>query len=183
MPVSPSSILDLIATRLRTFSSLLDKVEAQWAGGDLADLAATRLAPDMHPLRWQIAAAALQARLFVSWCRGEDRANSVPEVTDWDHARAILRTAQAELEAMPDLTTLPEAKRIEIGMIGMYLDLTGQRYVDEWLLPNLYFHVTTAYAIMRMKGAEIGKADFLFNLMGELRPMAELAAVADNSGI
>lgn len=173
MPVDIVPAIDLLTTRLTTFSALLDKVEGQWAGRDLAQLGQSRLAPDMHPLVWQIAAVALQGRLFVAWCRGETMANSVPDVDGWDAARAVLRQAKAELEGARVLTALPQGKRIEIEMIGMYLDLTGPRYVDDWLLPNLYFHLTTAYAIMRMNGAQIGKADFMMNLMNELRPMAK----------
>lgn len=174
MSDSLSKSVDLLAARLRMFSQLLDKVEGQWAGRDIDALAASRLAPDMYPLYWQVAAVALQIRLFAAWCRREVMDNSVPELAGWQEARAVLRQAQAELEAAGDAGAMPDAKRIEIGMIGMYLDLSGQRYLDDWILPNLYFHMTTAYAIMRMQGAEIGKGDFLSNLMGELRPMAEL---------
>lgn len=176
MATEISHTIDLLCARLEMFSRLLDKAEGQWAGRDLADLAATRLAPDMHPLCWQVAAVALQGRLFVAWVRGEEMANSVPEVAGWDEARAVLRLARDELETVRAAVAMPDAKRIVIGMIGMYLDLSGQRYVDDWLLPNLYFHMTTAYAILRMRGAEIGKADFLITLMGELRPIADLPA-------
>ena len=171
MPTSFAATVDLLAARVQMFSALLDKVEGQWAGRDLAALGEVRLAPDMHPLGWQFGAVALQARLFAAWCRDEAMANSVPEQTGWNEGREVLRLAQRELEDIRSLGVMPEAKRIEIGMIGMYLDLTGQRYVDDWLLPNLYFHITTAYAIMRMQGAELGKADFLSNLLPELRPM------------
>jgi len=174
MPNSPASAVRLISDRLQMFSQLLDKAEGQWTDRDLDALAASRIAPDMHPLYWQVAAVALQARLFAAWCRGVEVANSVPEVSGWVEARDRLRAAQNELSEVGDIAAMPEAKRIEIGMIGMYLDLSGQRYLDDWILPNLYFHLTTAYAILRMNGAEIGKADFLSNLMGELRPMAEL---------
>lgn len=173
--IPPAHTADLLAARLQMFSALLDKVEAQWAGRDLAELAQARLAPDMHPLYWQVGAVALQAELFAAWCRGEALANSVTELSGWEQARQRLRDASAALDAVRSVAALPDAKRIEIGMIGMYLDLSGQRYVDDWLLPNLYFHITTAYAIMRMKGAEIGKADFLSSLMPELRPMESVA--------
>jgi len=175
MPISPTHAADIIAARLETFSHLLDKVETQWMGRDLTVLGESRLAPDMHPLNWQIAAVALQGRLFAAWCNGQTLANSVPDVPDWNTARSQLRDAQSKVGEARSVSAMPGKKRIEIDMIGMYLDLTGQRYVDEWLLPNLYFHITTAYAIMRMNGATIGKADYMAFLMGELRPMSELA--------
>lgn len=175
MSMSPAHAAEILASRLETFSQLLDKVEAQWEGRDLSELGASRLAPDMHPLTWQIAAVALQGQLFAAWCNGQVLANSVPELPDWRTARSQLSDAQLKVDEVRALAVMPETKRIEIAMIGMYLDLTGQRYVDEWLLPNLYFHITTAYAIMRMNGATIGKADYMAFLMGELRPMSELA--------
>ena len=52
----------------------------------------------------------------------------------------------------------------------MHMVLPAQRYLDDWLLPNFYFHLTTAYALMRMKGVPLGKADFMAHLIADLRP-------------
>jgi len=39
--------------------------------------------------------------------------------------------------------------------------MTGEDYLKHWALPNVFFHVTTAYAILRHNGVEVGKADYL----------------------
>jgi uncharacterized protein len=54
--------------------------------------------------------------------------------------------------------------RIELGQ-GLYAELSGLAYVDEFLIPNFYFHLTTAYDIMRLAGAPIGKHDFMRHLV------------------
>jgi len=51
------------------------------------------------------------------------------------------------------------------------LSMTGQDYIDEWLTPNFYFHLVTAYDILRAKGLAIGKADYL----SHLRPLLAAA--------
>ena len=67
-----------------------------------------------------------------------------------------------------DDARLDEIKRIGMGK-GRYCELPGDQYVSEYLLPNLYFHITTAYAILRMLGAPVGKADFMRYLAPHIR--------------
>ena len=55
-------------------------------------------------------------------------------------------------------------------MLGITLD--GAAYVDDWILPNFYFHFVTAYAILRSLGVTIGKADYMAHLMPLVRPLA-----------
>ncbi len=45
------------------------------------------------------------------------------------------------------------------------LKISGQDYIDEWLTPNLYFHLVTAYDILRAEGLAIGKADYMSHLL------------------
>ncbi|MGH8337851.1 MAG: DUF1993 family protein, partial [Gammaproteobacteria bacterium] len=54
-----------------------------------------------------------------------------------------------------------EARRIELKVRDKTLELKGQDYLFERVYPNFFFHVTTAYAILRHNGVEIGKGDFL----------------------
>jgi hypothetical protein len=44
--------------------------------------------------------------------------------------------------------------------------MTGQAYLCNWMLPNLYFHITTAYAILRHNGVDVGKVDYLVGAQG-----------------
>lgn len=169
--------LSLFSSRLTTLSALLDKVEAQWSGRDLDELANARLAPDMFSLAQQIWGVCIQPLQFMQWCQGVDQPGPIPQLETWNDARAVLRDALAEISgAAAAGLTAPTDKRITITQIGLYIDFTAQRYLDDWVIPNLYFHLTTAYAILRMKGAEIGKADYLSHLAGDFRP---IEAVAD----
>ena len=63
---------------------------------------------------------------------------------------------------------LDEIKRIGMGK-ARYCELPGDQYVSEYLMPNLYFHITAAYAILRMLGAPVGKADYMRYLVAHIR--------------
>ncbi|MDE8652968.1 DUF1993 domain-containing protein [Novosphingobium album (ex Liu et al. 2023)] len=173
-----SAALERLASRLATLSGILDKAEADPAGRALEELAQARLAPDMHPLAWQVSAVCTQALQFLEWSRGHEVPHTVAEVTGWAEARAALAQTRDRLaQALADAGETPEGKRIVLGPLGLYLDLSAPRYLDDWIVPNLYFHLTTAYAILRMQGIALGKADFMAHLMGDLKPIEpELAA-------
>jgi len=66
------------------------------------------------------------------------------------------------LESLPqDKIDGTEDKEIVMQAGPMELNFTGESYLTTWVLPNLYFHVTTTYNILRRNGLEIGKMDFL----------------------
>ena len=54
--------------------------------------------------------------------------------------------------------------------MGMIFDLTAEQYVRDWALPQFYFYVMTAYAILRAAGIDLGKADFVAHMFAYLRP-------------
>ena len=64
---------------------------------------------------------------------------------------------------------LDRDKRVEL-VNGMHLILAGNLYIDEWLMPNFYFHLVTAYDILRREGIDIGKKDYLAHLAPHIRP-------------
>ncbi len=124
-----------------------------------------RLAPDMLPFGTQIAFTCNQPRNFALWCQGQAADNLSPEVTALKEARGHISSTQ-ELLASINITDaiLSEIKRIDFGQ-GLYAELSGLSYVDEFLMPNFYFHLTTAYGILRMAEAPIGKRDFMMHLV------------------
>ncbi|WP_322096330.1 DUF1993 family protein [Phormidium tenue] len=63
---------------------------------------------------------------------------------------------------------LSEINRLDLGQ-GLYAELSGLSYVDDFLMPNFYFHITTAYNILRMAGLPIGKRDFMMHLVPSLK--------------
>jgi hypothetical protein len=54
----------------------------------------------------------------------------------------------------------------------MILDVTAERYARDWALPQFYFHLITAYAILRSQGIDLGKADYVQHLLPHLRHAA-----------
>jgi hypothetical protein len=58
----------------------------------------------------------------------------------------------------------------------MQFALTREQYVRDWSLPNFYFHLMTAYALLRSEGLEIGKIDFMPHMMGYMTKGPSVAA-------
>ena len=56
-----------------------------------------------------------------------------------------------------------EEKEIKFSIGDYKFEYTGQQYLITWVIPNFYFHVTTAYNLLRHGGLDIGKSDFLGN--------------------
>lgn len=146
-------------SRLDTLSHILDVGEKHLA--DPGAALQERLAPDMFPLGTQIAFACNQPRGFSQWCAGSPVENLAREVDTMELARShISRTKQLVAGIDAGDSKLDEIKRIGLGP-GRYCELPGRQYVSDYLLPNLYFHITTAYAILRKLGVPLGKADYM----------------------
>jgi hypothetical protein len=150
----------VFTTRLEVLEHILAIGEKHFgAAGAFLD---KRLADDMLPFSAQVVFACNSPRGFSQWCAGEAIDNLKP---DSIHSIAEARAAIAQTKAMVagiavDDAKLDETKRIGLGP-GRYCELPGHQYAADYLLPNLYFHVTAAYAILRTLGAPLGKADYL----------------------
>jgi hypothetical protein len=76
-------------------------------------------------------------------------------------AAIVAKADKALIESRADQT-------ITIGMgAGKSADLTPTGYVNGWLMPNLFFHMTTVYNILRKEGVELGKMDYLNSYIGQ----------------
>lgn len=161
----------------RVFQSRLDVLDHILDVGEkhLPDFEATlgeRLAPDMHPLGAQIAHACNQPRGFSQWCAGQPIDNLSRDVDTLAQARSHIRDTRALVSSIDvDDARLDEIKRIGLGA-GRYCELPGRQYVNDYLLPNFYFHITTAYAILRGRGVPLGKSDFMTFLAPHVREEA-----------
>ena len=171
---------------LRMLAGLLDKAEAQ-LGADRAEaLLAARLAPDMWPLASQLRLAALQAqeaplRLLGRPLLGPldelltEARNGSEQPGTLAQARARLDEALAFLDTLaPDALDRPRADQLMVLDLpnGMTFDLTPDQFARDWALGQFYFHVMTAYAILRKEGIAIGKADYVPHMFGYLRALA-----------
>lgn len=129
---------------------------------DPSILVNARLYPDMYPLKRQVQIASDVSKGAVSRLAGqeppkfEDVENSFPELIERiDKTLAHINTLTAEQIDGSESNTilLPRHDRTST--------FTGLTYVTDFVLPNVYFHVTTTYAILRHNGLEIGKKDYL----------------------
>ena len=150
---------------LKALEACLDKAQAHADAlkFDSVNLLGSRLAPDMFPLSRQIQIACDFGKSIPSRLAGIE----VPkwednEVTMADFKARIAKTIAYASTFKPEQFTGAETRHIDIPMRdGSKLEFNGADYINHFALPNLYFHVTTAYNIMRHNGVAIGKRDFI----------------------
>jgi uncharacterized protein len=149
---------------LGNLKSILDKAATHATSKKIDEsvFVNARLSPDMLPLTAQVQIATDFARGTTARLVGveppkvEDNEKSFAELTARiDAAIAYVRTFSA---AQVDGS---ETRQITRTIRGAPKTFSGQDYLIQFSLPNFYFHVTTAYAILRHNGVEIGKLDFL----------------------
>ncbi|MEG3179555.1 DUF1993 domain-containing protein [Sphingomonas sp. LT1P40] len=149
---------------LTAMSKFLEKgrVWAEEQGLDEAALTEARLYPDMGPLTAQIQRATDSAK-FVAVRVGE--AENVPfpdeEVTIAELQARIEKTIAFLKAVPPGNFENREDAAVVLKLPNRELNFTGASYVSAFALPNFYFHVTTAYALLRMKGVPAGKMDYM----------------------
>lgn len=151
----------VFANSLRNMSAWLDK-----AAANEATLLEARLAPDMYPLPRQFQAASDAAKGAVARLAGIE-APSMPD-TEASFAELKARVARtiAFIEGVsPEALAGAAERELELRFPnGMGYRFTGAQFLTGFALPNFFFHVTTAYAILRAGGVGLGKIDFLQHL-------------------
>lgn len=147
-------------SRLKTLSGLMDKAQNH----DLSETLLTeKLADDMYPL-------ALQVK-FVTNIPGDTAKRlgvcdvdwNMDEPTTFADVRALITQTSELMDSIaPEDLPAPDSRvEFSIGDGAFSFAMTAEEYVREFSLPNFYFHLTTVYAILRMKGVAVGKADFI----------------------
>ncbi|MEP2735829.1 MAG: DUF1993 domain-containing protein [Erythrobacter sp.] len=151
---------------LDALSGLIDKGEAHVKEHGLtdADLIEAQLAGDMWPLPWHVRSCWVHSAYAVEQLQtGTFTPNfsDVPET--WDAMRAQITDAQEKLAGFTEADLEPIAdKDVAFIMGGKALfEGKGQEFLLSFNQPNLYFHATTFYDILRHKGVTLGKTDFL----------------------
>jgi hypothetical protein len=140
---------------LGTLTHILRKGEAhaQETGADPASYVEARLAPDMLTLAGQIQRASDTSKLALDRLSGAP----APKMEDNETTFAEL-FARVIPETQLDGT---DTKRIELKLRDFNPVFTGASYLLTFAVPNFYFHVTTAYDILRHKGVPLAKLDYL----------------------
>ena len=121
-----------------------------------------RLFPDMYPLIRQVQIATDMSKGGVARLAGVE----IPKYEDDELSFAELQVRIAKtltfIETVkPEQLIHAETRDISITARKIDLHFKGQDYLLKWVMPNVYFHVTTTYNILRHNGVELGKPDFL----------------------
>lgn len=160
MPSLYEITVPVFTRTLRNLDHLMAK--AAESGLDQQSLLDARLAPDMLPLTRQIQIACDTAKLAVTRvAQAEPRPMADDETNLSELRHRIARTIAYLEEADPAAFEGREAAEIVLKFPGMEMAFTGQSLVTDFTLPNFFFHVTIAYGLLRMKGVQIGKMDYL----------------------
>lgn len=166
MPISMSSAsLPIFRTTLSNLDHILGKglAHAQARKIDPQVLVSDRLAPDMLPLSRQVQIACDAAKNGVARISGVEAPRFEDTEATFEELRARIGKTLEWLETVP-AAKLDGTEDKEITFpVGREATRTmkGEAYLKHWALPNFFFHVTTAYAILRHNGVELGKADYL----------------------
>ncbi|RZJ99560.1 MAG: DUF1993 domain-containing protein [Novosphingobium sp.] len=153
----------IFVASLRNMSAWLDKAAAEKDERLLID---ARLAPDMRPLSAQFQMASDSAKNAMARLAGIE----APSMPDTEASFAELRDRCARTIAFiesVDVAAVNAGEEREVTLKfpnGMGYAFTGRAYLTGFALPNFFFHVTTAYAILRAQAVTIGKPDFLQHL-------------------
>jgi uncharacterized protein len=165
--LSMHAISATVFTRmLNNLSTILAKAEqqAKAKGYDPAVLLNSRLAPDMFALTRQVQSAADQAKGCVARLAGHTPEVMEDTETTFAELQARIKKVLAIVEGYkPEQLEGSETREIVIKIPNSELKFSGIDYVTGWVMPNFYFHLTMAYAILRHNGIELGKRDFLMS--------------------
>jgi hypothetical protein len=151
---------------LSALDKVLSKAEADAAARkiDLDVFVNGRLAPDMLPLTRQIQIMTDQAKGGASRLAGQESPKWPDDEKSFADLHARVAKTIAHLQTFkPEHFEGAETRAIELKFPNATFNFTGKDYLLNFVIPNFYFHYTTAYAILRHNGVPIGKGDFLGN--------------------
>jgi hypothetical protein len=128
-------------------------------------LLSSRLYPTMYPLTRQVQIATDAAKFCITRLAGVEPPKDEDTETTFDELYARIDKILAYLSGF-DAAQLEgsEARTVTLSLPSGKHELLGRTYLLDFALPNFYFHTTTAYAILRHNGVELGKFDYLGRL-------------------
>ena len=156
--------IPVFARMLGNLDTLLDKAQAHAEGAkyDVAAVLSARLFPDMFTLTRQV-------QLATDFVKGACARLAGQEVPRWEDTESTLPELKARLRKTLDFLAgftpaqfeQAATRAIELKTPAGVFHFTGDTFVANWALPNFYFHVTTAYNLLRHNGVPVGKLDFI----------------------
>jgi hypothetical protein len=148
---------------LKNLETYLDKAEQLAAAKtfDLGALMTSRLAPDMQPFVYQVQSACDYVKGAAAWLSGQEAPTHEDNERTADELRARIRKTVAFVESIhEDQYASADARKVSLSWAPGKV-ISGEDYLLQVAIPNIYFHNAMAYAILRHNGVDIGKMDFL----------------------
>lgn len=155
--------VDTFVPMLESLSEILDKGAAHAAKSDI-DLPNAKLAPDMYALTKQVELACHYAADTTFRLTGKP-ARQIAEVegSTLEDLKRFIAACIQEVRSVQEIAFAgAEERNCNIPIPnGMLIEMNGLEFLRSWALPHFYFHVVTAYDILRHHGVAIGKQDYL----------------------
>ena len=165
MPLSMhSASVPVFVRMLGNLLACLDKAEAhaQARKFDTGVYLTSRLAPDMLPFTKQIQIACDAAKFGVARLAGVESPKFEDNETTLAELRERIQKTMAYVQSIPAAQIDgSDDKDVVVPRRDGSVTLKGEFYLKHWVLPNFFFHVTTAYALLRHNGVDLGKGDYL----------------------
>lgn len=150
---------------LGNMSHHLEKAEAHAAAKkfDTKNLLQARLAPDMLPFVRQVQIACDTAKFAAARISGTEAPKMEDNEASFEELKARIQKTIDYLRSVP-ADKFDDARAVTWNVRGQPLTLPAEQYFLQHANPNFYFHYTTAYALLRHAGVDLGKGDFLRGL-------------------
>jgi hypothetical protein len=128
---------------------------------DAGVLMTSRLAPDMQPFTYQVQSACDYVKAAAAWLSGQAPPKHEDNERTIDELRARIRKTVAFVESVTDAQYSGASERKVRLSWAPGKVIGGEDYLLQMTIPNTYFHIAMAYAILRHNGVDVGKQDFL----------------------
>jgi hypothetical protein len=149
---------------LKCLEACFDKAERFAADKkfDVAVLLQSRLAPDMQNFIYQVRSACDYVKAAAAWFSGQTPPRHEDNERTMDELRARIRKTIAYAESVEEPQYEGAARRhVRLSWAPAGTVIGGEDYLLQIVVPNAYFHMIAAYAILRHNGVDVGKRDFL----------------------
>jgi len=148
---------------LKNLETCLDKAEQHAAARkfDVGVLMTSRLAPDMHDFIYQVQSACDYVKAAAGWLSGQMPPKHEDNERTIDELRARIRKTVAFAESVKEPQYAGASERKVKLSWAPGKAIGGEDYLLQMTIPNTFFHIAMAYAILRHNGVDVGKRDFL----------------------
>jgi len=156
--------VEVFSHTLGNLALILEKAGANAAQRkfDTGVLLGARLAPDMLPLTRQVQIASDIAKNSVARLAGQEPPRFEDNESSIEQLRARIARTIDFLKSPPTRALEgSETRTVKVPLEERTLEFTGVDFLQRWAIPNVFFHVVTAYDILRHKGVDLGKRDYL----------------------